>query len=98
MKRLGCSAFYIAALILATILGCSTKPPYSAPSSPVELASLRDLGTPHPLEGGVLQYEVALPRAKPTNHVWIYMPNVPGTAKLPCVLIAPAGSRLFHGM
>lgn len=43
-------------------------------------------------------YEAALARNVPTNHVWIYLPEKPAAEKLPCVLVAPAGSRLFHGM
>ena len=33
------------------------------------------------------------------GQVWVYLPrNASAGAKLPCVLIAPAGSRMFHGM
>ena len=33
------------------------------------------------------------------GNVWVYLPlGAPASAKLPCVLIPPAGSRLFHGM
>lgn len=33
------------------------------------------------------------------GQVWVYLPkNAPAATKLACVLIAPAGSRLFHGM
>ncbi len=33
------------------------------------------------------------------GRVWVYLPkNTPAGTKLPCVLIAPAGSRMFHGM
>ena len=33
------------------------------------------------------------------GQVWVYLPrNPPASTKLPCVLIAPAGSRMFHGM
>ena len=33
------------------------------------------------------------------GRVWVYLPpGIPANAKLACVLIPPAGSRLFHGM
>ena len=37
-------------------------------------------------------------RAGVPMELWVYLPNPLPAGKLPCVLIAPAGSRLFHGM
>lgn len=44
----------------------------------------------------VLRREFTLPSTG--NKVWIYLPSNYQGKKLPCVLIAPAGSRLYHGM
>ena len=46
---------------------------------------------------GVMLHEVAL---KPGGQgaLWIYLPEKPASEKLPCVLIAPAGSNLLTGM
>lgn len=37
--------------------------------------------------------------AKGGGRIWVYLPvNRPANAKLACVLVPPAGSRMFHGM
>jgi dipeptidyl aminopeptidase/acylaminoacyl peptidase len=41
---------------------------------------------------------VLLRRGGAPSRLWIYLPERPATAKLPCLLIAPAGTPLFHGM
>lgn len=56
------------------------------------------LGVARTLEPGVMEYEVALPRGGAAEHVWIYLPASAAGAKVPCLFIAPAGTRLFHGM
>jgi dipeptidyl aminopeptidase/acylaminoacyl peptidase len=42
--------------------------------------------------------EVALGPGPSGGKVWVYLPEKPARPKLPCVLIAPAGSPLIHGM
>ena len=38
-------------------------------------------------------------RTKNNGGVWLYLPpNAPADAKVPCVVVPPAGTRLFHGM
>jgi dipeptidyl aminopeptidase/acylaminoacyl peptidase len=32
-----------------------------------------------------------------TGRVWVYLPEKAGAGKLPCVIVPPAGTRLFHG-
>jgi dienelactone hydrolase len=60
---------------------------------------LPDLPAPQEITKGVHFYEVTLRRAGVPMKLWLYLPNpAPAADKLPCVLIAPAGSRLFHGM
>lgn len=56
-----------------------------------------DLGPGKKVKGGLV-HEVALRGAPNPAAVWIYLPDVPGAAKLPCVLIAPAGSAGVFGM
>jgi dipeptidyl aminopeptidase/acylaminoacyl peptidase len=94
-------AFIYPALILVavTLPGCSHDVPSAAAPIPTALkaSDMPPLGTPVKQGHGIAKYEVQLPTGKPTNHVWIYLPqNAKG--KLPLILIAPAGSPLFHGM
>ena len=63
-------------------------------AAPPELAGT----APRRLESGVLFCEVRLPRKARANRLWIYLPDHSSVEKIPCVLIAPAGSRMFHGM
>jgi dipeptidyl aminopeptidase/acylaminoacyl peptidase len=56
-----------------------------------------DLGPGKKVKGGLV-HEVALRGAPNPAAVWIYLPDVPGAAKLPCVLIAPAGTPCIHGI
>jgi dienelactone hydrolase len=38
-------------------------------------------------------------RAKGGGRVWVYLPiDVPADAKVACILVPPAGSRMYHGM
>ncbi len=73
------------------------KPP--APDAPQLASDLTpDLPAPQQLENGIRLYDVHLMRAGVPMELWAYLPNPLPSGKLPCVLIAPAGSRLFHGM
>ncbi len=59
--------------------------------------ALPELGRGQRLEPGIMFYEVKLPR-KGANKLWVYLPEGQTQSKIPCVLIAPAGTRLFHGI
>src|SRR5262245_43535413 len=61
-------------------------------------ASMPVLGRGSKLEPGITMHEVTLRSRNGSSRIWIYLPEEPTGRKLPCVLIAPAGSRLFHGM
>ena len=75
----------------------AAKPP--APDAPQLASDLTpDLPAPQQLENGIRLYDVHLMRAGVPMELWAYLPNPLPSGKLPCVLIAPAGSRLFHGM
>jgi dipeptidyl aminopeptidase/acylaminoacyl peptidase len=60
---------------------------------------LPDLPAGRQVSPGVTMHEVTLDRAGVTMRVSVYLPTrMPANKKLPTVLIAPAGSRLWHGM
>lgn len=59
--------------------------------------ALPDLGKGQRLEPGIMFYEVKFP-GKGAHKLWVYLPEGPTQSKIPCVLIAPAGTRLFHGI
>jgi dienelactone hydrolase len=55
------------------------------------------LGSPKKIADGVLRYESTLKRGNNISRVWVYVPEKAKQEKSPCVLIAPAGSRLIDG-
>ena len=67
-------------------------------------ATLPPFGVGREVEPGVIGHEVTLqrPGSETPERLWIYLPAAietggkPGST--PCVFVAPAGSRLFHGM
>jgi len=67
------------------------------PVTPVAASEMPALGKPAKYGKGVLKYEIDLPRDKPTNHVWVYLPDPMPKTKLPVILIAPPGTPLFLG-
>ena len=81
--------FRLLLFLLLLPTGCSQK---AAPAISTPLGAARTL------EPGISEREVTLGRGDGTLQVWIYLPQTRGRAKLPCVFVAPAGSRLFHGM
>jgi dienelactone hydrolase len=84
-------SFAVAALtLIATAL-------LLAPSAGAD--DLPDLPAPQEIKKGVNFHEVTLRRAGVPMKLWVYLPKpAPAADKLPCILIAPAGTRLFHGM
>jgi dipeptidyl aminopeptidase/acylaminoacyl peptidase len=84
------SVFLVSLLMfgVAGSAGCDSSKP-----NPPQLEAYR-IQSP-----GVLEQEIALPRTDgSTEHLWIYLPVASHTAKIPCILIAPAGSPLVYGM
>src|SRR5258708_698363 len=82
---------------LLILVGCSRQtPPAQQAQSPAPLEQ-PSLGPGKLIAPGVMLHEVAL---KPGGQgdLWIYLPEKPASEKLPCVLIAPAGSNLLTGM
>jgi pimeloyl-ACP methyl ester carboxylesterase len=76
-----------------------SEAPETRPPEPPVLSELAQgvLGEPEVLEdAGVLLYRTQLPGV---SQLWIYVPReMPPTAKVPLVLISPAGSEGYHGM
>jgi len=62
-----------------------------------QAADFPPIGNPKKITNGILVYEVKLNQGNRTNKVWVYLPEKPTKDKIPCVLIAPAGSRLIDG-
>lgn len=91
--------------------GCSlapaiSPPPYVAASAFPELgppSEIRLQNTLLPADVGrpssIVRFnEVTLSRGGRRTRLWIYRPAAATSTRLPCVLIAPAGTRLVHGM
>jgi dienelactone hydrolase len=64
----------------------------------VEPATFLAQGEAREIEPGVLFQAVASRRVSGVSRLWIYRPKRASGHKRPCVLVAPAGTRLFHGM
>lgn len=81
--------------------GCgkpASPPANSAPSPrPTEPAARPELGAGTLVAPGIRLHEVTLPVAN-AKTVWVYLPDPLPKTKLPCIFIAPAGSRMYHGM
>lgn len=61
------------------------------------IQELPPLGPPERIEPGIIRCEVKLQRGDKTSLLWVYLPEMQPATKIPCVVIAPAGTRLFHG-
>jgi dipeptidyl aminopeptidase/acylaminoacyl peptidase len=90
------------ALCCLTFLGC-TSPNISLDNArSVSASAQRKLSTTLPqaqrLEPGILFQEIILPTKLGSSKLWVYLPEHSDSKKLPCVIVSPAGSRLFHGM
>ncbi len=85
-------------------LGCQSLRPFPdpTPQQALTVAPLSDLPVlPAPVRPNprIDYYELDLPGPEQPTHLWIYAPSERAPdAKLPAVLIAPAGSDLMHGM
>jgi dipeptidyl aminopeptidase/acylaminoacyl peptidase len=93
----------IALIFLVILCGCAVS--CASPASETLTAeftesrqTLPDLGKGQRVESGVMLYEVKLPGKSGANKLWVYLPEGQTQPKIPCVLIAPAGTRLFHGI
>ncbi|HZT40647.1 MAG TPA: prolyl oligopeptidase family serine peptidase [Chthonomonadaceae bacterium] len=82
------------ACLLGVLGGCGKRAP-----NRLDVKTLPGLGQARKLEPGVLFYEVAVPHIDGSpGKLWIYLPEHPSQPRLPCILIAPAGTPLTYGM
>lgn len=89
----------LTALLAAALLIAGCRPPAAVPAvagnGPPKAPPLPK---PARVEPGVVVHNVLVPHQEGSTRVWIYRPENAGKRKIPLVLIAPAGSRGFHGM
>lgn len=69
----------------------------AAPTTRLAVEQMPPLGQPTRPFLGMQRYEVYLPDRGGASKLWVYLPEA-ATGKLPCILIAPAGSPLVFGM
>ena len=90
---------------LAALVGCqpggapATAPPAPPPvATPADPTTFPPLGQRRRVKPGVILYEQVVGQGAPATRVGVYLPELPPEGQLPCVLIAPAGTPLIHGM
>jgi dienelactone hydrolase len=71
--------------------GATGQVPPFTPAQYPPLPPARSLGS------GVAVHELSFPHGGVTRQIWIYLPEKAPAGKLPCVLIAPAGTPLIYG-
>lgn len=57
-----------------------------------------DLGPAKKTESGQAYHEIAPVDGKHRTKLWVYLPQDAKAGATPCVVIAPAGTRMFHGL
>jgi dienelactone hydrolase len=95
-------AWLISAVVAATVMsGCNMSLESGAESGSAATVPAKavfpDLPAGQEIRPGIMMHEVVL-KSGEMGKVWIYLPKQPAAEKLPCVLIAPAGSYGFRGM
>ncbi len=95
-------------MLIATLCvsGCGRETPKANPpatgNEPIAtqpaVVSFPELPTARQIKPGISFQEAAVVRNGVSMRVWYYAPAAPKTAKLPLVVVPPAGSTLFVGM
>src|SRR5687768_6680267 len=83
------------------ICGCGKAPTSASawkPAQPLQIKVPTPLGPSRPYNATISVSQTEIPLTEGIEQVWIYLPTPLPTGKLPCVLIAPAGSHLIDGM
>jgi pimeloyl-ACP methyl ester carboxylesterase len=96
-------AVWAGLLVLPSLTGCVRRGSSGHITSPgmrahASLREFPDLGKGQEIEPGVMFHEVRLPRGAASSRLWVYVPKEMPRARRPCVLVGPAGTRLFHGI
>lgn len=90
------------ALCCVTFLGCTSPNIALDNTHSVSTSATKNpfpvLPQAQRLEPGILFQEIILPTKLGSSKLWVYLPEGQKAKKLPCVIVSPAGSRLFHGM
>ena len=76
--------------------GCQRQA--ATPSFAGAVKDLPPLGPPRKFQEGILVREAKWGEGLTSGQIWVYLPEKPPDGKLPCVLVAPAGSTLLEGM
>jgi dienelactone hydrolase len=95
--RIRLSVLLAAAIACASFQWFGRQHPHPPPRDGQPPHPFAVLGRPRPIAPGVTEREAVLPSPAGWFQVWVYLPDRPTRARLPCILIAPSGSRLFHG-
>lgn len=98
LGRVTYSVLLVTSVLLSA--GCSRSVPQSTtPPARANIASeYPPLGEGKLIEPGIKFYETMAHSSVGQRKLWLYLPDPLPAGSLPCVLIGPAGSRLFHGM
>jgi dipeptidyl aminopeptidase/acylaminoacyl peptidase len=92
IPRRGCRRSILLAIVAAFLcVSLSVGPSMGTPIGR-ELQAARE-----EIEPGITRQEVNIKTGANSSRIWIFLPGNAFGDKLPCVLIAPAGSRLWHG-
>lgn len=94
-RRTSCYSLMIAALVIA---GCGPSNGSSESDASPAAVRMPDVGQVTTVDRGVTMQQVSLPNGSAWRRLWIYLPDPLPQSKLPCVLIAPAGSPMITGM
>lgn len=79
-------------LVGSSALGAPNPAPAASKAPPASV-----MGAGREIKPGIMVHQFRVQVGKRQNTVWIYLPKERPAGKLPVVLIAPAGSRLYHG-
>lgn len=94
MSRAHCWLFWL--ILPMLLLGCRKETPSDTTNKPASTAEVR-FGAPRTVAPDTLMREATLNQTGVPCRVRLYLPVKMPRNKLPVVMIAPAGTRLFHG-
>ena len=98
LERIKQSGLVIVYVLLSA--GCGRSVPQSTTplTSANTVTEYPPLGEGKLIEPGIKFYETMVHSSVGQRKLWLYLPDPLPAGNLSCILIGPAGSRLFHGM